>query len=145
MGNEKAILDELDQLRLSTSSDFSALALIDDREHRIRWAYASGNDNERYRQISLRMGRGLAGMAIRLGRPIVVDSSVPGYGQVSPEYSIMLAENLRAAIAVPVPAPGGIRGVLLVGSRAERVYPQEVIVQVTQACEHVAPNITQHP
>lgn len=129
---------ELNRLRMLTSSDFSALALVDRHTNRIRWHYASGNGNERYKHIALRTGQGLEGMAVRLGRPVAVDASTPELERIRGQYPIMLAENLLSALAVPLSVNGAIGGVMLIGDRTERIYKPNDMEQVARAGEEIA-------
>ena len=119
------INNQLDQLRAQTTSDFSAFACIDKETHLITWKYASGNQNERYKHMHGKPGKGLAGLAIRSDRMITLDQSISDYARKRLDYPIMLAENLQSAVAVPVKANGETYGVLLTGSRTLRQYSQD--------------------
>lgn len=139
MGNERMHMkDELESLRDLTSSDFSALAWIESNERHIRWIYASGNLNERYKQIVLKLGRGLSGAVIRLGRSVVLDETIPDTNRIRNECPIMLAEHLQSAIAVPVTMAAKTCGVLLVGSRSVRVYSSKEINAVENAAKRIS-------
>jgi nitrogen regulatory protein A len=120
------IQDELDSLCKITTSDFSGLAWIDQHDSRIRWLYASGNSNERFKRLALKSGRGLAGLVLKLGRPIIIDAGMTELelSRVQYDYPIMLVEHLLAAIAVPITVLGETRGVLLIGNRSERYYEE---------------------
>jgi nitrogen regulatory protein A len=120
------IQDELDSLCKITTSDFSGLAWIDQQDSRIRWLYASGNSNERFKQLALKSGRGLAGLVLKLGRPIIIDAGMRDLelSRVQYNYPIMLVEHLQTAIAVPITVYDETRGVLLIGNRSERYYEE---------------------
>jgi nitrogen regulatory protein A len=120
------IQDELDSLCKITTSDFSGLAWIDQHDSRIRWLYASGNSNERFKRLALKSGRGLAGLVLKLGRPIIVDAGMTELelSRVQYDYPIMLVEHLLAAIAVPITIHDETRGVLLIGNRSDRYYEE---------------------
>ena len=48
------IIEELEHLRSLTSSDFIALAPLNDHARLVRWKYALGSRNERYQQMVIR-------------------------------------------------------------------------------------------
>jgi nitrogen regulatory protein A len=142
---KKEIQPQLDQIRASTGSDFSGIAMEEQYHHRIRWLAASGNCNERYSELAIRPGRGLAGLVIKLGRPVIVDAAMPASERerLRPDYSIMLVEHLQAAIAVPLALQDEISGVLLVGSRSERLYEDHQLHLVMNAAERLMPQLRQ--
>jgi nitrogen regulatory protein A len=129
--------DELDSLCKITTSDFSGLAWIDQHDSRIRWLYASGNNDERFKRLALKPGRGLAGLVLKLGRPIIIDTSLADFelSRVQYDYPIMLVEHLRAAIAVPLKVHDETRGVLLIGSRSERCYEENDLQLLSNSIE----------
>lgn len=128
--DKEGIQDELDLLRKMTFSDFSGMAWMELHDHRIRWIFASGNSNLRYKDLALKPGRGLAGLVIKLGRPVIIESTINNDERIKHEYSIMLVEQLQSAIAVPMTIRNEVRGVLLIGNRTERVYHQDVLSAV---------------
>jgi len=127
------IQTELDQLSVVTSSDFSSLAWMDPHDNRIHWLYASGNSNERFLKLALKPGHGLAGLVIKLGRPIVVDAAKPDLERLRQEYSIMQLEQLRSSIAVPITMRYETCGVLLIGDRTERFYNENDLLIITSS------------
>nr|WP_275695486.1 GAF domain-containing protein [Fredinandcohnia sp. SECRCQ15] len=132
------IEQQLKKLIATTSSDFSALACIKELDHTIHWKYATGNSNERFRHMVGKPGKGIAGSVFRFGREIVLDQDTVGYDKIRLGYPIMLAENLLAAIAVPLFANGKIRGVLVTGSRSIRKYTVEEINQVKETAGYLS-------
>lgn len=83
----------------------------------IRWLVAAGNNNEKYKLISVRYGKGIAGRVISTGRPIIIEGFPNNILGKALEYPIMLAEKLVYSYAVPVNYKGVSKGVLLVGQR----------------------------
>jgi nitrogen regulatory protein A len=131
------IQNELDSICKITSSDFSGLAWIDQQDSRIRWLYASGNSNERFKRLAQKPGRGLAGLVLKLGRPIVIDAGKTGLelSRVQYDYPIMLVEHLHTAIAVPITVHDETRGVLLIGNRSERYYEENDLHLISNLIE----------
>jgi nitrogen regulatory protein A len=132
--NNNIIQDELDSLRNQTASDFSGIAWMDQHDNRIRWFYVSGNSNERFKRLALKPGRGLAGLVLRLGRPLIIDNRLPGSERTSlqHEYSIMLVEDLLAVIAFPIKIQDETRGVLLIGDRSDRYYEENIFFLISK-------------
>jgi len=130
---------ELDSLCKLTSSDFSGLAWVDQHDSRIRWLYASGNSNERYKHLAQKPGRGLAGLVLKLGRPVIVDAGKTDIelAQLQHQYPIMLVEHLHTAIAVPLTLKDETRAVLLIGSRTERSYKENDLQLVSNQVERI--------
>jgi nitrogen regulatory protein A len=129
---------ELDQLRSVTSSDFSGMAWIEHHDSRIRWLYASGNSNERYKKLALKPGRGLAGLVIKLGRHVIVDAAMQNLERLRHDYSIMLVEQLLSAIAVPITIRYETCGVLLIGDRTERLYETSDLYPIIHSADLLA-------
>lgn len=126
---------ELERLRATLSSDFAAIAWIDDNKGRLRWRFVSGGSNERYRHIEQRPDRGLVGEVLRIGRPVHADATA---GRQHFESPIMLAERLSAALAVPVHVCNKIRGILLIGERRKRMYGDGEVKTMMDAAHRLA-------
>ncbi|MGN7760011.1 GAF domain-containing protein [Paenibacillus sp. 22594] len=111
---------ELDQIREALGYDFMSLALADPAEYDyvIRWKYASGNLNSRYKRIVLQSGRGVAGIVFKTGKSFLLSSVKE---QVQQEmlfnYPIVKSENLQSIGAVPLWNDARVAGVLLGGFR----------------------------
>ncbi|MFC4323409.1 GAF domain-containing protein [Litchfieldia salsa] len=131
------INEQLNEIRHKTSSDFSALACLYKESFAIQWTYVSGNHNERYKSMQGRPGKGLAGLVIRADRLMILDDSVLDLQTKRLEYPIMLAENLQAAVAVPVKFNGQTRGVLLTGSRTRKIYTEQDINWILQMASKI--------
>lgn len=135
---DKKIQYQLDQLRETTSSEFAGMAWIEHDENRIRWIYVSGNKNVRYKQFALKPGHGLAGLVIRLGRPVKIHPTLVHFELVKHDYPIMSVEQLQSAIAVPITIQGETKGVLLVGNRVERIYQPDDLTMLSTAADRLA-------
>lgn len=117
--DDATLLIELERLRSLTSCDFVAIAPLQEHTGRIRWQYVIGNSNERYQQMVIKKGQGLAGSALRLGRWVKLDDTHPQRHQERLNCPLMLAEQLQAAAVFPlVPnASSQIKGLLFIGKR----------------------------
>lgn len=127
----------LEELRLRTNSDFSAFACQDPKEAVIRWKYAVGNKNERYRRIVLRFGKGIAGKVLMSGRPMLLENYEPRQHDDPQEYPILYAEELRSALGVPVLVGGRVMGVLLISYRNPCTIKDAVIKLAKQVAEEM--------
>ncbi|CAL28796.1 nitrate respiration regulation accessory nitrate sensor NreA [Staphylococcus carnosus] len=119
--------DALDEIRETEKFDFAAIALPEDGLHSavIKWKYASGNINYRYRMIVLRPGKGLAGLVIRTGsRKIVEDVDAELSQNDKLGYPIVLSEALTAMVAIPLWKNNRVYGALLLGQREGRPLPE---------------------
>ncbi|WP_394140366.1 GAF domain-containing protein [Cytobacillus oceanisediminis] len=97
--------------------DFVGLALQNTDGPDVRWHYAAGNSNEKYKRITVRYGKGIAGKVISTGRPMYLENFPENISGKALEYPIMLAESLNFAYAVPIHFKGIPKGVLLIGNR----------------------------
>ncbi|MFJ7940619.1 GAF domain-containing protein [Peribacillus sp. NPDC096622] len=100
--------------------DFVGLALQNSKGPDISWHYAAGNRNDKYKRITVRYGKGIAGRVISTGRPMKIEGFPNNIHGKALEYPIMLAENLSYAFAVPIEFKGVPKGVLLVGKRIDQ-------------------------
>lgn len=98
--------------------DFVGLALQNKDGPDVRWHYAAGNSNEKYKRITVRYGKGIAGKIISTGRPMYIENFPENISGKALEYPIMLAENLTFAYGVPIHFKGIPKGVLLIGKRS---------------------------
>ncbi|WP_313639780.1 GAF domain-containing protein [Paenibacillus sp. FSL K6-0276] len=127
---------ELDQIRAALGYDFMSLALVEPAEYDyvIRWKYASGNTNNRYKRIVLQSGRGIAGIVFKTGKPFLIPSVQK---DVKPDtlfnYPITKMENLNSIGAVPVWNDARVAGVLLGGFRGERQVTAEMLRDLDRA------------
>lgn len=130
MNNKVDYQIELDQIRAALGYDFMSLALAEPAEYDyvIRWKYASGNTNDRYKRIVLQSGRGIAGIVFKTGKPFLIPSVQK---DVNPDtlfnYPITKMENLISSGAVPVWNDARVAGVLLGGFRGERQVTAEML------------------
>ncbi|GIO44712.1 hypothetical protein J41TS4_44700 [Paenibacillus apis] len=139
---QQQIQQELQQLKSDLALDFVAVALADANYRDIYWKIALGAKSERYRKITVRMGRGMAGKVMQTKRPHIVTSYPEEVRDEMLEYPIFLVEAIRSAVGVSVdskrPEQKQSYGVLLVGQRQERVYHEQEIARVEQSAAVLA-------
>ncbi|MHA7966628.1 GAF domain-containing protein [Paenibacillus sp. CAU 1782] len=127
---------ELDEIRNKLGFDFMALALVETAEfdYVIKWKYASGNLNDRFKRIVLRSGRGIAGLVFKTGKPLLLSSVRDQMGPDSLfRYPIIKSENLASFGAVPLWNDARVAGVLLGGFRGEEQV-DEVKLEALKQC-----------
>ncbi|GHI00238.1 GAF domain-containing protein [Neobacillus kokaensis] len=121
-----AIIEVCEKLKTAAACEFVGLALQNETGPDVRWHYASGNLNDKYKRITVRFGKGIAGKIISSGSKMMI-SDFPNqiFGKVT-DYPIMLAEKLISSYAVPLFFNYVPKGVLLVGNRESHVFSEEV-------------------
>lgn len=126
------MLVELELLRSLTSSDFIALAPLQDHAGRNCWKYVLGNSNDRYQQMVIKIGLGLAGSALRLGRWVKLDDTHPKLSQERLNCPLMLAEQLQTAAVFPLVTNSSpqIKGLLFIGKREQSSFEQHELLAV---------------
>lgn len=127
----------LEELRQRTDADFSAFACQEPGEAVIRWKYAVGNKNERFRRIVLRSGKGIAGKVLMAGRPMILENYEHRQHDDPQEYPILYAEELRSALGVPVLIAGRVKGVLLIGYRNPCIIEEVIVGLVKQVAKEM--------
>ena len=135
---EGKIMPIMDQLLADIGSHFVALGLLEGDSGELVWKLAAGNLSDRYKTIAGRVGKGLAGSVIKVGRGMSLHVSELIANRQLHEYPILLAEKLRSAFAVPIMSGNKVQGVLLAGDRVKRIYRQEDKQTVTAMAERVA-------
>jgi nitrogen regulatory protein A len=120
--------------------EFVALALQNEVGPDVRWHYASANLNDKYKRITVRFGKGIAGKIISSGSPMMITDFPNGvFGKVT-DYPIMLAEKLVSSYAVPLFFNAVPKGVLLIGNRRATTFTeqdQQYVRESAQALEQI--------
>ena len=127
-------------IRERTFSDFSAIALLCSPEstREMDWKFVSGNISTRYKKMKTFIGRGITGLVMQTGRPVVWDNQIPNIEHKRFQSAIMVGENLIAAAAVPIKSENAIQGVLLIGCRSLRCYNKEDLNMLAEAAKKLA-------
>jgi nitrogen regulatory protein A len=123
------------KLLVELPCDFVGVAIQNQSGPDVRWHYAVGNENDKYKRITVRYGKGIAGRVISTGRPIEVANFPNKILGKALEYPIMLAEKLVSAYAVPVFFEGMPKGVLLVGRRVSKPFQDHEQMSVRQSVQ----------
>lgn len=129
MFESQSFQENIDRIRLEQGFDFAALAFNESAStySPIKWQYVSGNNNDRYKLIILRKGRGLAGNVMKTGKRMIianVDMALTPDEKV--KFPILLSENLTAVIAIPLWYQQQVYGVMLFGQRNHKPLPINV-------------------
>lgn len=115
--------------------DFVAIALQEDvSPHYTKWCYTVGNTNQKFRNIVLRRGFGIAGLVLKTGKPFLnnhLDDFVYSNTMYTP---IAKVEALKSAVAVPLIDKDSMltNGVLLVGYRSSKHFESSDIEKINQ-------------
>ncbi|MDC3417859.1 GAF domain-containing protein [Aquibacillus salsiterrae] len=128
-------------LREVVSCDFTGIALQKHSGMDIIWPYVSGNTNEKYKYITVRFGKGVAGKIISSSSPMLIEQFPENTLGKSTDYPILLAEKLISVYAVPIVLNGIPKGVILIGYRTLHVFTKNERMIV----EKVALSIQQYP
>jgi len=113
-----------------TSSDFAAITGVRNIQEPLRWLHYFGNRNQRIASMTVKPGRGLAGMAIKWAIPCHF-AALADSDAWREECPIMLAEQLSDAVAIPLLNPSTasspvglelVSQVIIIGRRAGQPY-----------------------
>jgi nitrogen regulatory protein A len=136
----QAVTNVCDQLKKQVGCDFVGLAIQNKVGPDVRWHYAVGNLNDKYKRITVRFGKGIAGKIISTGASMtMVNFPHQATGKVT-DYPIALAEKLTTCYAVPLFFNSIPKGVLLVGNRESCSFSdsdQEWVNESGQALEEI--------
>jgi nitrogen regulatory protein A len=140
----QAIREVCNQLKKATGCAFVALALQNEVGPDVRWHYAVGNINDKYKRITVRFGKGIAGKIISTGSPMeMVDFPNDIIGKVT-DHPIMLAEKLVSTYAVPLFFNTAPKGVLLVGNREKHIFTEQIQEHVKQSAHMLEQILKSH-
>ncbi len=138
------VIEVCDQLRSAVGCDFVGLAIQNKVGPDVSWHYASGNLNDKYKRISVRFGKGIAGKIISTGTPMnTTDFPNNIIGKVT-DYPIMLAEKLVSTYSVPLFFNAVPKGVLLVGKRERHSFSEHAQEQVMESAHTLEQLLKKH-
>ncbi|MNQ90320.1 hypothetical protein D3C85_1056560 [compost metagenome] len=131
---------EMELLRSLTSCDFIAVAPLQDNKASNGWIYALGNENERFQHMTIKIGVGLAGAALRYGREVKLDDTHPRMSQERLNCPVMLAEHLQTAAVFPIRDHDSplIKGLLYIGKRQQARFDPDELLAVQDKINRIA-------
>lgn len=127
---------EIERIKKDFDFDLVALALVHPAEQRFtsRWEYITGNKSNRYKRIMLQTGKGVAGVVLKTGKPLLIsDVGSMLDGDDLYNYPIVVAERLTSFGAIPLYKYNRVKGVLLAAFRDDRVVTDEVFKEFKEA------------
>ncbi|CAM4314772.1 nitrogen regulatory protein A [Paenibacillus endophyticus] len=135
---ESAIAACIDQLQIDTNSDFAILGMMDSSGRRLRWSRSAGRTSERTNLVEQKATAGLSGKAIRSGRQAAANTAMSDRERFKLGEPILLTEQLRIAVSVPIAINNKISGVVLIGRRSDSSYLADELNQATHAAIELA-------
>lgn len=142
MTKNKVGLKELLTLKLQLLSgdvqaDFAAIALYDPINLEFRWRLAVGSLNNRYTSIVVRSGRGIAGHTLKTAREMIINRFPEDVQDEALEYPILIVEELKSAVAIPMQLQSQQMGVLLIGQRTYRNFDDTIVQRMKIISEEI--------
>ncbi|WP_026564478.1 GAF domain-containing protein [Bacillus sp. UNC41MFS5] len=138
-----AVMKVCDSLLTLVDCEFVALALQNEVGPDVKWHYAAGNLNEKYKRITVRFGKGIAGKIISSGSPMMLTDFPKGIIGKITDHPIMLAEKLVSTYAVPLFFHSAPKGVLLIGNRKMKTYTETDQQYVKEAAQDLEKILTE--
>lgn len=127
ISKKERIKNKLIEITKELKVDFSSIALYDALNQEFRWRLAEGSLNNRYTNIVVRRNRGICGMALKTKREFMIRNFPEDLQDDALEYPILIIEELKSSVAVPLIYQNQTFGVLLIGQRTYRDFTQEDI------------------
>jgi len=130
---KEILAEKLQALVLDQHADFSAIAFYDPINLEFRWRIAVGSLNERYTSIVVSSGKGIAGRTLKTKREFIIENYPDELQDDALEFPILILEELKSAVAVPLLIQTQVIGVLLVGQRTCRRFKSEEVEDIKEA------------
>ncbi len=118
-------------------SDVAGLSLVDEATGDIAWRLLAGA-SDRFRQIHLGPGEGLAGHVVRTGRPLAIPDWEHPPADAPATAPILVLEGLRSALAVPLQSGGRTLGVLMVANHAPTTFDGDQVALLSSLADQAA-------
>jgi signal transduction protein with GAF and PtsI domain len=118
----KPVVEACNHLMDEIDCEFVGLAIQNKIGPDIRWHYAFGNLNDKYKRITVRYGKGIAGKIISSGSPMMIQDFPNHILGKSIDYPIMLGEKLISSYGVPLFFNAVPKGVLVIGKRTNYTF-----------------------
>lgn len=125
-------LPYLQKIKYQFGFDFVGIAFVlEGNRPLLTWVQATGNRNHHFRRIVLNPGKGIAGSVYEKKCAMVIqDVDKELSDQELAEHPIMLSEELKGEIAVPLWKNDQVEGVLLMGVRSVGHITKELFDKV---------------
>jgi nitrogen regulatory protein A len=117
------VVEACNLLMQDIGCDFVGVAIQNEIGPDVKWHYASGNLNDKYKRITVRYGKGIAGKIISSGSPLMIEGFPNHILGKTIDYPIMLAEKLISSYGAPLFFNAVPKGVLVVGKRKQHHFP----------------------
>ncbi len=115
----------VDHARELLGTDLSWLALVDHAAQRLALEMASGAHTEAFLKMSIELGTGIGGIAVRERRPIIVtDHERYAQGTSPAVHDALCGEGVVSVLCVPMLHRGAMIGALYVASRERTEFGQ---------------------
>lgn len=124
-----------EEIRSAADFGLVAIALVEPAENQyvLKWKYAAGNLNDRFKKVVLQTGKGIAGTVFKTGKPLLIpDISNFADSNNLYNYPVLAFEKLRSMGAVPLWHNGRVAGVLLAGYREGQSMTEEKLRYLKQ-------------
>lgn len=124
---KEQLVCQLQKVVSELSVDFSALGFYDPDNNEFRWRMAIGSLNDRYKRIVVHEGKGVCGFIFKTKRDFMInrfpEELKDDYDYL--DYPILIIEELKSALAVPLMFNGEIIGIALIGQRSYRDFAEK--------------------
>ncbi|MFQ5879036.1 MAG: GAF domain-containing protein [Dehalococcoidia bacterium] len=98
-------------------ADTAGLALLHESQAEVQWDLLAGATSDEFRTLKLQLGQCVAGQVIQSGEPVIIEDVAQEVEGLATTHPLLVVENLRAALVVPVRIAGKPVGALMVGHR----------------------------
>lgn len=133
------VTDWLDEHRQSWGCDFLGIACNNaepGQATEIHWRYVSGNLNQHYQKIRLKIGKGVAGIVWKTARE-QRETDMMNKPELLMEYPIVRLERLQQAVGIPLLNENKVIGVLLLGYRSASPINETSIKKVYRVLDEL--------
>lgn len=129
---DRDIQERIEKIKDKCHFDFIKIAFLQNASntYEIKSVYGSGNNSKRYLRIILKTGKGVAGQALKTGRPVfIVNVDEEIKRKNLHHYPIIMAEGLKSIGAIPLYEESRVIGVVVAGFRSYNKMTDELIDQ----------------
>ncbi|WP_045521208.1 GAF domain-containing protein [Neobacillus niacini] len=138
MTNLKELLTlKLHSLVSELNADFSAIAFYDPINLEFRWRIAIGSLNDRYTSIVVNSSKGICGRTLKTKREFIVTNFPEELQDEALEFPILIIEELKSAVSVPLLFQSQLIAVLLIGQRKRRSFDALEIERMKDAAQEL--------